>query len=160
MAENQNKMSSHRPFPFFCYVLSFNGTLPVGFSLFLFILSFLNSCNLEWVKVYKDFQRWKTGSFCANLHYVRYFIFTREQHLYTSLCLPAGRSTKVPHSLAAAVFLPGGWNLQLRSSMCIYVKVYVCVYANRLKGAWQWEWPIAKKCITSKWIHRLAQDLV
>ncbi len=27
------------------------------------------------------------------------------------------------------------------------------------KGVWQWEWPIAKRCITSKWNDGLEQDL-
>ncbi len=43
------------------------------------------------------------------------------------------------------------------------VMEYVCVSVfmpTGLKGAWQWVWPIAKKCITSKWIPRLAQDLM
>ncbi len=40
---------------------------------------------------------------------------------------------------------------------CEYVKVCVCVHAT---WVWQWGWAIAKRCITSKWIHRLEQDLV
>ncbi len=43
--------------------------------------------------------------------------------------------------------------------MCVCVKVGVCVHLNRLKEAWQWDWPITNRCITLKWIHRLVQDL-
>ncbi len=37
-------------------------------------------------------------------------------------------------------------------------KVCVCVHAKI--GRDSWEWSIAKRHITSKWIHRFAQDLV
>ena len=40
------------------------------------------------------------------------------------------------------------------------VKVHVCVYANCLKGASQWEWPIIKRCMTFKCIHRLTHDFL
>ncbi len=42
--------------------------------------------------------------------------------------------------------------------MC--VKVCVCINANWLKRGVEWEWLIAKRYITFKWIHKLAQDLV
>ncbi len=54
---------------------------------------------------------------------------------------------KILHSLAATVFTPGGWNV------CVVMPIWS-------KGAWQWEWPTAKRYRTFKWIHRLAQDLV
>ncbi len=31
----------------------------------------------------------------------------------------------------------------------------LCFTSVGWKGAWQWEWPIAKRHVTSKWIHRL-----
>ncbi len=46
-----------------------------------------------------------------------------------------------------ARFLPFGMEVK-----CVSVSEDVC-------RSWQWEWPIAKRRITSKWIHGLAQDL-
>ncbi len=52
-----------------------------------------------------------------------------------------GRPTKIPLSLAATVCL---------CSSCPLGK----------RGAWRWEQLTSQRCWTSKWIHRLAQDLV
>ncbi len=70
--------------------------------------------------------------------------------------LSVGWFTKIPNSLAATV-QPRRLKFDMEVK-CVCEKVCVCVYDNLLKGAWQWECPIAKRCITSKWIHRFAQE--
>ncbi len=77
------------------------------------------------------------------------------------------RLREIPHSLLATVIALGGWILAVRSSVCVCVcvwrRVWRCVFVIMpvcQKGAWQLEWPIAKRCITSNWIHRFAQDSV
>ncbi len=70
-------------------------------------------------------------------------------------------STKIPHTLAATNFTTkGGLNFGIEvKCVCMWKCGFVFIPVS-LEGACQWEWPIAKRHIISKWICRLAQDLV
>ncbi len=73
-------------------------------------------------------------SFCNSM-----LVFSCSHQLYRFLCQSVVWlvcwSTRIPHFLVARVFALKGWNLALKSSvcMCVWVRVCVCVHANWLK---------------------------
>ncbi len=87
-------------------------------------------------------------------------LFSCDQQLHRSLCQSAGWLVSLQKFfiLWRPQFHPRRLKFGMEVSVC--VKVCVCFHSIGYKGTWQWEWPIVKRHKTSKWIHRLAQDLV
>ncbi len=107
-------------------------------------------------------EKLKTFTISAIISVTGEFLYTTSSSTSRSV----SRSTTFL-TLWRPVFSLRHWNLTWRSSVCVCVCVCVCerrcvvvFIPTGWRGAWQWEWPLAKKAQTSKWIHRFAQDLV
>ncbi len=109
---------------------------------------------LDWRKKWRKLGgklKWQTQLNKIRLYQNRIYFLSCTQQLQVALLvtLSVSQSTKIPHSLAAAVFILGGWNLARRSR----VWRCVCVHDNWLKGGMLMEVAYCKK------VHNFQMDL-